>query len=279
MNLSEMLTLEPLGDGRYRAPNLPGPAPVVFGGQILAQAVVAASIEAPGKELKSLHTVFARGASPEQPLEILVEPIQEGRTLTTLSISFVQGGKIGARCTALLHTPEPDLIRHGAPMPSVTAPADTKPRGASHSWWEVRVVDDVDLLDPAAVGPAELFVWSRFSDLPETPMAQQALLAFASDGFLIATAMRPHEGVGQSMAHVSISTSVVAQTIDFHEPFRASEWLLLAHSSPYAGRGRSYGRADVFTEAGRLVASYAQENIVRNFPEGQQPAPGTRAKA
>ena len=106
----------------------------------------------------------------------------------------------------------------------------------------------------------------------------QALLAFASDGFLIATAMRPHKGVGQALAHVTISTTVMAQTLSFHEPFRADEWLLLAHHSPYAGRGRSYGRADVFTEDGRLVASYAQENVIRNLPEGQRPPPGQRAK-
>lgn len=274
-----MLTLQSVGPGRYHAQNLPGPSPVVFGGQILAQAVVAASNEASGKELKSIHTVFARGASPEQPLEIVVDPIHDGRTFTSLAISFVQGGRTCTRSTALLHVPEPDLIRHETKMPQVTMPAATKPRTTSHPWWELRVVDDVDMLDPAAVGPPELFVWSRFGDLPESLVAQQAMLAYASDGFLIATSMRPHEGVGQAMAHVSISTSVVAQTIDFHEPFTASEWLLLAHSSPYAGRGRTFGRADVFTEDGRLVASYAQENIVRNFSEGQKPAAGARARA
>jgi acyl-CoA thioesterase-2 len=264
LNLAQMLTLEPVGAGRYRAPNLPGPAPVVFGGQILAQSVVAATAEAPGKELESIHTVFARAATPDQPLEIVIEPVQVGRTFTTLSLSVVQGERICTRSTALLHAPEDDLIRHAAPMPSVTSPAETKPRESSHPWWELRVVDDVDVQDPSAVGPAELFVWSRFQDLPATLGAQQAVLAFASDGFLIATAMRPHHGVGQSMAHVSISTTVVAQTIDFHEPFMASDWLLLAHTSPYAGRGRTFGRADVFTEDGRLVASYSQENVVRN---------------
>jgi acyl-CoA thioesterase II len=102
--------------------------------------------------------------------------------------------------------------------------------------------------------------------------ASQALLAFASDGFLIATAMRLHKGVGQSLAHVTISTSVVAQTISFHEPFDAREWLLLAHRSSYAGRGRSHGQADVFTEDGRLVASYTQDNIIRHMPAGRAPA-------
>ena len=96
----------------------------------------------------------------------------------------------------------------------------------------------------------------------------QALLAYASDGFLIATAMRPHEGIGQSMAHVSVATTVLTQTLTFHEPFRAGDWLLLDQRSTYAGRGRSHGAADVFTADGRLVASFTQDNMVRDIPPG-----------
>jgi acyl-CoA thioesterase II len=180
------------------------------------------------------------------------------------------------RSVALLHEPESDLIRYGTNAPSVNRPDQTPSRSGGHPWWELRVVDDVDLQDPDQVGPPELYVWSRFADVPEVAYAQSALLAFASDGFLIATAMRPHKGVGQALAHVTISTNVVAQTISFHEPFRADEWHLLAHHSPYAGRGRSSGRADVFTQDGRLVASYMQENIIRDFPAGHDPSSGQR---
>ena len=90
--------------------------------------------------------------------------------------------------------------------------------------------------------------------------------------------MRPHEGAGQSLAHVSISTTVLAQTIQFHERFSAAEWLLLDHRSSYAGRGRTQGSAQVFTEDGRLVASYQQVNMVRDFPAGAAPATGERSK-
>src|ERR1700685_3171711 len=100
----------------------------------------------------------------------------------------------------------------------------------------------------------------------------QALLAYASDGFLIGTAMRPHLGVGQALAHVSISTSVITHTLSFHEPFDPGQWLLLSQESQYAGRGRSYGRGTVFTEDGRLVASFVQENMIRDFPQGRAPA-------
>jgi acyl-CoA thioesterase II len=144
--------------------------------------------------------------------------------------------------------------------------------------WEVRVDGDVDILDPGAVGPAELNVWSRFSRGPHDLATSQALVAYASDGFLIGTAMRPHEGVGQSLAHVSISTTVISQTLTFHDPFDASDWLLLAHESPHAGNGRSFGRANVHTEDGRLVASYSQENMIRAFAPDRRPAAGTTAK-
>jgi acyl-CoA thioesterase II len=275
---ARMLYLEELGRHSYRARNLAGSSPVVFGGQILAQTVVAATRSAPEKELKSLHTTFVRGATPDHPLELDVDVLQNGRTFAMLSICVRQGDRLCTRALALLHAPDADLIRHAAGPPTVSPPDQTPARPVSHPWWDLRVVGDVDFDDPDQVGPPEVAVWSRFRDVPAEASASQALLAFASDGFLIATAMRPHKGVGQALAHVTISTTVMAQTLSFHEPFRADEWLLLAHHSPYAGRGRSYGRADVFTEDGRLVASYAQENVIRDLPEGQRPPPGQRAK-
>ncbi len=277
--LAAMLSLRSTGEDQYEADNLPGPSPVVFGGQILAQAVSAACRTVPDKQLKNLHTVFARGGAPDRPLEFDVRVIQRGRVFASVTMAIRQGDRLCAQSTALLHDPEPDLIRHEAKPPGVPAPLDTPARSGSHDWWEVRVVDDVDLYDPEAVGPPRLDVWSRFIGAPDEPFAGQALLAFASDGFLIATAMRPHRGVGQSMSHRTISTSVVAQTLSFHGGFGADEWLLLHHESPHAGRGRSFGRADVFTEDGRMVASYAQENMIRSFPEGHgDPGDGSRAK-
>jgi acyl-CoA thioesterase len=275
-SVAEMLELEHVGPGQFVGKNLPGPSPVVFGGQILAQSVAAAALSVPDKQIKSLHTVFARGGSPDAPLEIDVDVLQQGRTFASLSLTTHQGARMCTRSVALLHEPEPDLIRHSDDAPRASGPDQTPSRSGGHPWWELRVVDDLDLQDPDQVGPPELYVWSRFADVPEVAHAHPALLAFASDGFLIATAMRPHKGVGQALAHVTISTNVVAQTISFHDPFRADEWHLLAHHSPYAGRGRSSGRADVFTEDGRLVASYMQENIIRDFPAGHDPSSGQR---
>ena len=80
-------------------------------------------------------------------------------------------------------------------------------------------------------------MWTRFAGAPDDPGVGQALLAFATDGFLIGTAMRPHAGVGQAQAHRTLATGVVSHTLTFHEPCRAGEWLLLSHRSPYAGHG------------------------------------------
>jgi acyl-CoA thioesterase len=83
--------------------------------------------------------------------------------------------------------------------------------------------------------------------------------------------MRPHAGIGQSMAHVTVGTSVLSHTLTFHEPVDAGEWHLLAHESPYAGAGRTYGRAHIFTQDGRLVGSFVQDNMVRSLPDRKAP--------
>jgi acyl-CoA thioesterase II len=273
--LRAALDLEQVGEGRFRATNVDtGFGGVVFGGQLLAQTIVAGATVDPGKEIKSVHTVFARGGSLDQPLDIEVEAMHTGRALASATVTVRQGARLCTRSLCLLSTVEPDLIRHGLDAPAVGGPEDAPARAGEADFWEIRVVDGVDISDPEAVGPAELLVWSRFPGSTESGVMGQALLAYATDGFLIGTAMRPHPGIGQSMSHVSISTSVLSHTLTFHEPIEAGAWHLLAHRSPYAGRGRTYGRADVFAEDGRLVASFVQDNMVRAFPEGHQPGGG-----
>jgi acyl-CoA thioesterase len=171
----------------------------------------------------------------------------------------------------LLDVDEPDVVRHGVAMPEVTPPGDTPLTDQGllvYPGTELRIVDGVDLWSvDAPTGPAATQLWAKAPALPDVLSVHQAVLAWATDGFLIATALRPHEGIGQDDAHRGLSTGVVGHTIVFHEPFRADEWLLLAHHSPYAGRGRTFGTADVFTEDGRLVASYVQTNMVRFFAD------------
>jgi acyl-CoA thioesterase-2 len=276
-DLLAVLELEAADGDRLRARSLDEGHGVVFGGQLLAQSVVASAAAMPDKAVKSVHTIFARGGRPDVPLDIDVEVMHQGRAFGSTTVTISQDGKLCTRSLVLLHAPDTDLIRHQPDLPAVAAADDVEPGRPGH-WWDIRVVDGVDIGDPEAVGPAELEVWTRFPDAPDDAVTSQALLAYASDGFLIGTAMRPHKGVGQSMAHVSISTTVLSHTLTFHEPFNASDWLLLSHESPYAGRGRSYGRAQVFSADGRLVASFVQENMIRDMPESRRPAEGERAK-
>jgi len=276
--LLAVLDLEPTGDRSWSGDSMDfGAGAVVFGGQLLAQTIVAAAAIDPAKSIKSVHTVFARGASTDIPLEFAVDVMQQGRSFASATVTVTQGDRLCTRSLVLLHAPDPDLIRHQDAVPDVPSAAESTPSSHGAGFWEIRTVGGVDIADPDAVGPARLDVWTRFPEAPDDQTLNQALLAFATDGFLIGTAMRPHPGVGQSLAHRSISTSVITHTLAFHGPVDASEWLLLDHESPVAGAGRSYGRAHVFAESGDLVASFVQENMIRSFATDQAPPQGGRA--
>jgi acyl-CoA thioesterase len=263
-----VLDLTPSGDKRFRATSLAdGGGEVAFGGQLLGQSLVAAARAVPDKEVLSMHSVFARGASTTEPLDLEVDLMHTGRAFASVTVTVRQRDRLCVRSIVLLHTPDEHLIRHARPSPAVEGP-DHLPSLAHADWWQIRVAEGADIIDPDAVGPAELRVWSRVPGVTGDRAVSQALLAWASDGFLIGTAMRPHPGFGQALAHVSVSTTVLAQTLTFHEPFDAGEWLLLDQRSTYAGRGRSHGRAEVYAGDGRLVASFSQESMIRGMPSG-----------
>jgi len=277
-DLLAVFDLEPTGKSTFTGASIEfGGGSVVFGGQLLAQSLLAGATADPSKEVKSIHTVFARGGSTDAPMEYEVDVMQAGRSFASAAVTARQGDRLCTRSLVLLHAPDPDLIRHQPEAPSVGPPEDAVASPHSSGFWEVRTVGGVDIADPDAIGPAELDVWTRFPGAPADPARNQALLAFATDGFLIGTAMRPHPGAGQALAHRTISTSVITHTLTFHAPVDAGQWMLLSHESPMAGLGRSYGRAHVFAESGELVASYVQENMIRAFAEGKAPAPGTKA--
>lgn len=272
MTTRDLLSLEPAGAGRFRVANEGDPAvhDVVFGGQLLGQMIMAASVSTPGKSVRTLHTIFARAARVSAPTELAVEPLHDGRSFASANVTAWQGERLCARALVLLDAPDPDLIRHAAPAPRVAGPDESVDAGPSMLVFpgaELRIVGAVDTSSPdAPVGPAELFVWVRYAGAPDDVASNQAILAFCTDGFLIGTAMRPHAGIGQAQAHRTLATGVVGHTLTFHEPFTARDWLLIAHESPHASAGRSHGRAQVFTRAGQLVASFVQDNLLRAMP-------------
>ncbi len=259
----EALTLEPVGEDRYRAPNINTQYPLVFGGQLLAQSVMGALAGQEGKAVKTFHTVFARPAKVEEPLDITVDRMHGGRALASSTVTISQDDQVITRSLALLSTPEPDVIRHADEPRASSHPDDVAGHLSVNGAWESGIVGAVDLGDPDLVGPPELDVWARFVGAPDDPAIDQALLAFSTETFLIGTAMRPHAGVGQSQAHVTLSTGVLTHTLTYHEPFPASEWHLLQMWASYTGHGRSHGRGDIFDLDGKLVGSFMQDAMIR----------------
>lgn len=263
----EVLDLTDKGDGRFGGRSLSSPTGVVFGGQLMGQSIVAASRSQPGKRVTSIHTIFARAGRLDADLEFEVDTMHAGRGFGSLAVTARQGDRLCCRSMLLMAAEEPDVIRHQAQMPAVAGPDAATPLPPYAIPGEMRIGGGADIVSPDAVGPAELEVWFRCPGVPDDDVLNQALLADASDPMLIGTAMRPHAGVGMAQAHVTVDTGVLSHTLTFHEPVRVGEWLLLQHESPHAGRGLTFGRAQVFTQSGRLVASFGQENMVRAMPK------------
>lgn len=138
--LVEALDLDRVAADRYRAGNVEAGHGVVFGGQLMAQSIAAGLIGHDDKAVKTLHTVFARGASHDADIEISVDPLHRGRTFASNTVTLAQGDRLCARSSVLLSADEPDLIRHSLTAPDVPPADECPPAGESGADWEVRVV-------------------------------------------------------------------------------------------------------------------------------------------
>jgi len=186
-----------------------------------------------------------------------VERHHEGGAFATLAILARQGPDVIATAAVSMHAEEDG--------PSLQAAAPVSPvLAAEHRVdlhlipWETRSAAD---LDSPGSSPPELELWMRIP--PADPELAPALTAYATDLSLIGTALRPFEGVSQRDAGTAFTSAVTSHTLWFHRPFRTGGWLLLRQHSPVLAHGRCFGRGDVLTEDGALVASYAQEALVR----------------
>ncbi|MFI0369085.1 acyl-CoA thioesterase [Actinomadura sp. 1N219] len=288
-DLASALDLERLDPNRFRGDSVDSPErDVVFGGQLIGQCAVAAARGEPaaGKRVKTVHALFARTASKAQPIDFEVEFLHAGRTMASATVTVTQGGRLCARAMALLTADDDDLIRHAAPMPDVEPPEALESVTDPYVGRELRVAGGADLNGSttasggASAETTELSVWTRMPNASVTePAVAQAMLAHASAGFLIGAAMRPHPELTIADAHDKFSTGILGHSVTFHEEADMSDWILLAHESPYAGRGRSYGRGHAFARDGRLVASFAQDAIIRSFATRPGAAGGGRGKA
>lgn len=246
-----------------RHPN--GGRNVVEAGQLLGDAIVAASKTVPDQRVTSAHLVFSRAAAFDAPVDVAVEILRKGRTFSTLEVRITQHGKLCSAGIVMLDVGADDAMRTVTLPPEVVGPDEAPLLDMGVFGRALRCVDDAYRQTPESVGPPRIDMWTRFRHGPDHEYLHQALLAQSSTHWTIAAAMAPHRGITEAAAHVTLSTGIMTATIAFHDAVDVTEWLRYATTAVYAGRGQAQGQGQVVTRDGRLVASYTIGAMVRGF--------------
>jgi acyl-CoA thioesterase-2 len=281
-DLLALLDLEPLEHNIYRGNNRDLGTGRVFGGQVFAQALVAARRTVPTeRDAHSVHGYFLREGDFRAPIVYFVDRPRDGRSFTSRRVTAIQHGEAIFHLSASFHIEEPGLD-HQATMPDVPAP-DTLPseleliRARADKIAEpLRTILTQDRpLDIRPITPADPFakpeqrqpvtaqrqLWFRLTErIPDALMLHQAVLAYASDYGFLPTALLPH---GVAFRDPKLFIASLDHTVWFHRPFRADEWLLYVSDSPSAFGARGFVRGQVFSQDGTMVASMAQEGLIR----------------
>lgn len=281
-DLLALLDLEPLEHNIYRGNNRDLGTGRVFGGQVFAQALVAARRTVPPeRDAHSVHGYFLREGDFRAPIVYFVDRPRDGRSFTSRRVTAIQHGEAIFHLSASFHIDEPGLD-HQAVMPDVPSP-DSLPseleliRARADQIAEPlrSIVTQERPLDIRPITPADPYarpekrslvtaqrqLWFRLAErIPDTPMLHQAVLAYASDYGFLPTALLPH---GIAFRDPTLFIASLDHTVWFHRPFRADEWLLYVSDSPSAFGARGFVRGQVFTQDGTMVASMAQEGLIR----------------
>ena len=279
--LVSLLSLEPVDETRFRGRSQDLGWGTVFGGQVLGQALIAAArTVASDRPIHSLHAYFLRPGDVAHPIDYEVDRIRDGGSFTTRRVVAQQNGKAIFSMAASFQHDEPGF-EHQDAMPDVAPPegvpteqerfersplASQMPKQFHERFtreqpFEVRSLDMIDHPVHPTPLPPRRHVWLRTTGkLPDEPAIHPCLLAYASDHGFLATALYPH---GVSFFTGKVQVASLDHAIWFHAPFRADEWLLHAMESPVARGARGFVRGRVFTRDGRLVASTAQEGLIR----------------
>ena len=263
-----MLDLGRDGDGRTILPVAHGDAEG-SGGQMLAQLV--AGVE-PERTVKSLHVAFPREGRPHDPLYLDLENTHDGRTLgVRRAVVYQDTQHVGTPRRCDRHGPRcrPDdgydyqfsTIGSVDPLTANVIDFPVVPG-------EGRLISAAGL-DEANAVPAELAFWMRCADFTDTSLARP-VLAYVSDWPLIGTLLKAVPGTSQLDAHVRLQTGVISHSIWFHQPFDVSAWLRVEILSERLAGGRGFGTGAVYTQGGSLVASFAQESVIRPFAKRRQ---------
>ena len=276
--LLNLLDLEPLEVNIYRGQNRDLGTGRVFGGQVFAQALVAARRTVDGeREAHSAHGYFILPGDLKAPIVYFVDRLRDGSSFTTRRVTAIQHGQAIFNLSASFHiaeegfshqptmpvvpdpeslAPELSLIREMADqIPETIRPVITQDRPI-----DFRPVQPISHFNPAPSEPTRQ-VWFKVIDkLPDEQLIHQAILAYASDYGLLTTALQPH-GIGYRTKGLQLAS--LDHSLWLHRPFRADEWLLYTMESPVMTGARGFVRGAIFSRAGDLVASVAQEGLLR----------------
>lgn len=277
-DLLTLLDLEPLEVNIYRGLNRDIGSSRVFGGQVFAQALVAARRTVDeAREAHSVHGYFILPGDLKAPIVYFVDRLRDGSSFATRRVTAIQHGQAIFNLSASFHRSEEGLA-HQAPMPEVPPPeslpselsllrdmADRIPESYRATWTQDRPIDfrPVDPVDPfqADIRPPARQLWFRaIGNMPDELLLHQSVLAYASDYALLTTALLPH---GVSYRQPGLQLASLDHSLWLHRPFRADEWMLYAMDSPVSYGARGFSRGSIYSQTGELIASVAQEGLVR----------------
>jgi acyl-CoA thioesterase-2 len=276
--LIELLTLERIEDNLFRGQSRDIGTRNVFGGQVLGQALAAAlQTVDDARSAHSLHAYFLRAGDIEQPIVYNVERTRDGGSFSVRRVIAIQHGQTIFNFSASFQISEPG-VEHQFDMPDVPDPDELEPPPPLppeqlatlpvklQRWlgmkgpFEFRPLVPRNELAPK-IRPPHQSIWFRLVErAPDSDAMQRAMLAYASDFHLVGTTTLPH---GISLVHGNLQMASLDHAMWFHRPFRVDEWLLYAFDSPTAQGARGLARGQIFSRDGRLVASTAQEGLIR----------------
>jgi acyl-CoA thioesterase II len=276
-DLLQLLELERLELNLFRGESRDIGSPQVFGGQVLGQALSAAAATVDARVVHSLHAYFLRRGDYSAPIVYEVDrsldghhfsnrrvvAIQHGQQIFTMAASFQAAESGFDHQIAMPQVPEPESlpVSDGPPehvlarLPERLRRFFEQPRP-----FEFRAVQPIEYLHPRREAPVREVWFRAVGPLADDEMLHRRLLAYVSDFFLLDTAMLPH---GTSLLRTNMVMASIDHAMWFHRPLRVDDWLLYAVESPSASGARGFARASVFARDGRLVASAAQEGLVR----------------
>jgi len=276
--LTTLLDVEEIDTDLYRGPRLPGGVGRVFGGQVIAQALQAAQRSVEGdRTAHSLHAYFMRPGDENHPIIFRVVRDFEGRSFANRRVIAMQKGRPILNMTASFQLPS-DGLHHQFDMPDVPDPdqlrserelreeiRDQVPEKFRRFFLrarpiEIRPVNPRNWFAPDKIEPHQHSWFRVVAPLPDDPALHRAMLAYASDMTLLGTCLLPH---GVSWMTGEVQTASLDHAIWLHEPFRFDEWLLYTTDSPWSGHARGFNRGRIYARDGRLVASVAQEGLIR----------------